>query len=62
MFLDHYSIDVMGPDREASFLIRLQEGEELVGVVAVKCQGAPEEEAAIERDEELAEGAEEGGE
>lgn len=47
VFLDHYSIDVMGPDREASFLIRLQEGEELVGVVAVKCQGAPEEEAAM---------------
>ncbi len=43
VFLDHYTIDVMGPDREASFLIRLQQGEELVGVVAVKRRDTPED-------------------
>lgn len=43
VFLDHYTVDVMGPDREASFLIRLEEEEELVGVVAVSCRGISEE-------------------
>lgn len=43
VLLDHYTIDVMGPDREASFLLRLREGEDLVGVVAVKCGDTSEE-------------------
>ena len=34
--LDHYTIDVMGPDPYASFLIRLEETEKLIGVVAAK--------------------------
>lgn len=36
VYLDHYTIDVMGPDPYASFLIQLEESEELVGVVAAR--------------------------
>lgn len=35
-YLDHYTIDAMGPQTETSFFIFLEEGEELLGVVAAK--------------------------
>lgn len=36
LFLDHYTIDVLGPNAHAAFSIRLEQDEALVGVVAAK--------------------------
>lgn len=36
VFLDHYTIDVCGPDPYASFLIKVEEGERCLGVVALR--------------------------
>lgn len=36
IFLDHYTIDVCGPEPYASFLVRLEEGERFLGAVAAR--------------------------
>lgn len=38
-YLDHYTVDAVGPQAGTSFLISLEEGEELIGVVAAKRTG-----------------------
>lgn len=38
-YLDHYSVDAAGPQTGTSFLISLEEGEELIGVAAAKRTG-----------------------